>query len=43
MVVPAGLADEQQLLLVEKGSNDTLSTHEILPVRFSMLEETVAG
>ena len=43
MVVPAGLADEQQLLLVEKGSNDTLSTREILPVRFSVLEEAGAG
>ena len=43
MVVPAGLADEQQLLLVEKGSNDTRSTREILPVRFSVLEEAGAG
>ncbi len=43
MVVPAGLADEQQLLLVEKGSNDTLSTREILPVRFSVLEEAGTG
>ena len=43
MVVPAGLADEQQLLLVEKGSNDTLSTREILPVRFSVLEQAGAG
>ena len=43
MVVPAGLPDEQQLLLVEKDSDDTLSTREILPVRFSLLEEVDAG
>jgi protein-L-isoaspartate(D-aspartate) O-methyltransferase len=39
MVVPAGLADEQQLLLVAKDSNGTLSAREILPVRFSVLEQ----
>ena len=43
MVVPAGLPDAQQLLLVEKDSDDTLSTREILPVRFSLLEEVDAG
>ena len=43
MVIPAGLPDEQQLLLVEKDSNDTLSTREILPVRFSLLEDAEAG
>ena len=34
----AGLPDAQQLLLVEKGRNGTLSTREVLPVRFSLLE-----
>ena len=43
LVVPAGLPDAQQLLLVEKDSDDTLSTREILPVRFSLLEEVDAG
>ena len=43
MVIPAGLPDEQQLLLVEKDSHDTLSTREILPVRFSLLEDDEAG
>jgi protein-L-isoaspartate(D-aspartate) O-methyltransferase len=39
MVLPAGLPDTQQLLLVEKDRNGTLSTREILPVRFSLLED----
>jgi protein-L-isoaspartate(D-aspartate) O-methyltransferase len=39
MVLPAGLPDSQQLLLVEKDRDDTLSTREILPVRFSLLEQ----
>jgi protein-L-isoaspartate(D-aspartate) O-methyltransferase len=39
MVVPVGPPDEQQLLLVEKNSNDRISTREILPVRFSALEQ----
>ena len=39
MVVPAGLPDAQQLLLVEKDSDGTLSTREILPVWFSLLED----
>ena len=43
MVVPAGLPDAQQLLLVEKDSNDKLSTREILPVRFSLLKEADSG
>ena len=42
MVIPAGLADAQQLLLVEKGGGDTVSTWEILPVRFSLLEQAEA-
>lgn len=43
MVIPAGLPDAQQLLLVEKDENDMISTREILPVRFSQLEESGAG
>jgi protein-L-isoaspartate(D-aspartate) O-methyltransferase len=43
LVIPAGLPDAQQLLLVEKDSDDNLSTREILPVRFSLLEEADAG
>ncbi len=40
MVIPAGLADSQQLILVEKSAADgKISTREILPVRFSELEE----
>ena len=37
MVVPAGLADSQQLLLVEKDAEGCLATEEILPVRFTSL------
>jgi len=37
MIVPAGLQDEQQLLLVEKDANGKISTREILPVSFSLL------
>ena len=41
MVLPAGLADKQQLILVEKNAADgKLSTREILPVRFSLLEDS---
>jgi protein-L-isoaspartate(D-aspartate) O-methyltransferase len=43
MVIPAGLAESQQLLLVEKAADDTISTREILPVRFSVLEEGDPG
>jgi protein-L-isoaspartate(D-aspartate) O-methyltransferase len=39
MVIPAGLADSQQLILVEKSAGGSLSTREIIPVRFSELEE----
>jgi protein-L-isoaspartate(D-aspartate) O-methyltransferase len=38
MVIPAGLSDNQQLILVEKSASGRLSTKEILPVRFSQLE-----
>jgi protein-L-isoaspartate(D-aspartate) O-methyltransferase len=43
MVVPAGLPDTQQLLLVDKDANGMTSTREILPVRFSLLEDTEEG
>jgi protein-L-isoaspartate(D-aspartate) O-methyltransferase len=38
MVIPAGLPEAQQLLLVEKDSSGRARTKEILPVRFSQLE-----
>jgi protein-L-isoaspartate(D-aspartate) O-methyltransferase len=38
MVIPAGLADAQQLILVEKDSHGSVNMKEILPVRFSQLE-----
>jgi protein-L-isoaspartate(D-aspartate) O-methyltransferase len=38
MVLPAGLPEAQQLLLVTKDADDALATREILPVRFSQLE-----
>ncbi|MFQ5959265.1 MAG: protein-L-isoaspartate(D-aspartate) O-methyltransferase [Alphaproteobacteria bacterium] len=37
MVIPAGLEDDQKLLLVEKSAAGKLSTSELLPVRFSPL------
>jgi protein-L-isoaspartate(D-aspartate) O-methyltransferase len=43
MVIPAGLPDSQQLLLVDKSDNGMASTKEILPVRFSLLEDTEEG
>ena len=39
MVIPAGLADSQQLILVEKNTEGKISTKEIIPVRFSILED----
>lgn len=38
MVIPAGLSDSQQLILVEKSLDGRLTTKELLPVRFSQLE-----
>jgi protein-L-isoaspartate(D-aspartate) O-methyltransferase len=38
MVLPAGLPDSQQLLLVEKDASGKTTTKEILPVRFSEME-----
>src|SRR6516165_2323870 len=43
MVIPAGLPDAQQLLVVEKHSNGRVTTREILQVRFSQLEDTETG
>ena len=44
MVIPAGLPDSQQLILVEKSAGDAkLATREILPVSFSALEGAEPG
>ena len=43
MVIPAGLPDEQQLLLVTKGPDSRITTREVLPVRFSVLEQAATG
>ncbi len=37
MVIPCGVADEQQLTLVEKDESGRVSTKEIAPVRFAPL------
>lgn len=37
MVIPAGIEDAQQLMLVEKNEKGQLNVREILPVRFSSL------
>jgi protein-L-isoaspartate(D-aspartate) O-methyltransferase len=39
MVIPSGIPDQQQLILVEKTKEGRISTREILAVRFSELEE----
>ena len=39
MVVPTGIPDKQALVLVEKSATGSLTTREILPVRFSELED----
>ena len=45
MVIPTGIPDRQTLVLVEKSASGSLSTREVLAVRFSELEDpgTVAG
>jgi len=43
LVIPAGLADAQTLILVEKPSKGRVTTKEILPVRFSRLESAEAA
>jgi len=40
MVIPAGLPDSQQLVLVDKEGNGRVTMREILPVLFSQLEVT---
>ena len=40
MVIPAGLPDAQQLVLVDKDSNGRVTMREVLQVRFSQLEDT---
>ncbi|HXF46284.1 MAG TPA: protein-L-isoaspartate O-methyltransferase, partial [Burkholderiaceae bacterium] len=40
MVIPAGLPDAQQLILVEKDAAGAVATREVLPVRFSVLEDS---
>ena len=39
MVIPTGIPDKQTLMLVEKSAAGSLSAREILPVRFSELED----
>jgi protein-L-isoaspartate(D-aspartate) O-methyltransferase len=39
MVIPTGIPDKQTLILVEKSATGGLSTREVLPVRFSELED----
>jgi protein-L-isoaspartate(D-aspartate) O-methyltransferase len=41
--MPAGLPDAQMLILVEKSGNSGVTTREILPVRFSALENAEAA
>ena len=40
MVIPAGLPDAQQLILVDKDASGSISTRDIFAVRFSLLEDT---
>ena len=39
MVIPTGIPEDQQLVLVEKNAAGQISTRTILPVRFSQLDE----
>jgi protein-L-isoaspartate(D-aspartate) O-methyltransferase len=43
MVLPAGLADAQQLLVIEKAADGSMTSREVLPVRFSEMEGTEAA
>jgi protein-L-isoaspartate(D-aspartate) O-methyltransferase len=38
MVIPVGLLGGQQLVVVDKDSNGKVTTKEIMPVLFSVLE-----
>jgi protein-L-isoaspartate(D-aspartate) O-methyltransferase len=40
MVIPTGLPDSQQLVLVEKDADGRIKAKEFLRVRFSLLEGT---
>jgi protein-L-isoaspartate(D-aspartate) O-methyltransferase len=40
MVIPTGLPDAQQLVLVDKEGDGKVTMREILPVLFSQLEDT---
>lgn len=39
MIIPTGMPEKQSLTLVEKSASGSLSTRDLLPVRFSELEE----
>jgi protein-L-isoaspartate(D-aspartate) O-methyltransferase len=39
MVIPTGIPEKQQLILVEKSETGKLTTRDVLPVRFSELDE----
>lgn len=39
MVIPTGIPDRQQLVVMERSADGRLATREVLPVRFSELEE----
>ena len=39
MVIPTGIPDKQQLVVLEKSADGRLATREVLPVRFSELED----
>ena len=43
MVIPAGLPDAQQLLRLDRDASGRLSSKEILPVRFSLLDDAEVG
>jgi protein-L-isoaspartate(D-aspartate) O-methyltransferase len=38
MVIPTGLPDAQQIILVDKDASDSVSTRAIFAVRFSLLD-----
>ena len=40
MMMPTGISDEQKLVLAEKSAEGTLTTREIIPVRYSQLEQS---
>jgi protein-L-isoaspartate(D-aspartate) O-methyltransferase len=39
LVIPTGIPDRQQLMVLEKSADGKLGTREVLPVRFSELED----